>query len=142
MIMLTTSVENTFRGMALVRAAEAMMRALGGEEIILLFPAISLPSDPAAQLGLADPGVEQVQISPVVRRTLLFENDSTARRFEYLMPATAIAQQMERRSAASAQAFFDAALGILHDGVLFRIEKATTEYFAGTAYLYRVIAGD
>jgi len=141
-MMLTSSVENAFRGMALVRAAEAMMRALGGEEITLLFPAISLPNDPAAQLGLADPGVEQVQISPVVRRALLFDNESTARRFEYLMPAAVVLPLIEKRSAPSAQEFFDAALGILHQGVLLRIERITTEYFAGTAYLYRVIAGD
>jgi hypothetical protein len=135
--MLTSSVENAFRGMALVRAAEAMMRALGGEEITLLLPAISLPDDPAAQLGLADPGVVEVQISPVVRRTLLSDNQSSARRFEFLMPATAVASQIEAQNAASAPALFDAALGILHEGVLLRIQKVATEYFAGTAYLTR-----
>src|SRR6185369_8345124 len=58
------------RGMAVVRAAEAMIQALGGEEVTVLFPVVALPDDPAAQLGLADPGVQEVAISPVVVRNL------------------------------------------------------------------------
>jgi hypothetical protein len=35
---------------------------------------------------------------------------------------------------------FDGALGLLYDNDLFHIENVTTEFFAGTAYLYRVLA--
>jgi len=45
------------RGMAVVRAAEAMIQALGGEEVTVLFPVVALPDDSAAQLGLADPEI-------------------------------------------------------------------------------------
>src|SRR5436305_4931180 len=100
--MLSPSAENAFRGIALVRAADAMLRALGGEEITLLFPAIALPDDPAAQLGMADPGVEHVPIGPAVRRALLSESAGTARRFEFLFPATAVAQHMQACQAATA----------------------------------------
>jgi hypothetical protein len=138
--MLSRVVENAFRGMALARAADAMLRALGGQEITLLFPAIPLPDDPAAQLGLADPGVEEVKLAPVILRNLPFNGGETRRRIEFLMPAQAIAEKMEVRQAATAQAFFEAALGIVHESLLLRIEKISAEFFAGTAYLYRVTA--
>ena len=44
--------------MAVARAAEAMLRALGGAEISLVFPLLQMPNDPSAELGLMDPGVE------------------------------------------------------------------------------------
>lgn len=43
-------------GMALVRAADAMLRSLGGSEIRLLLPLFQIGADPGAQLGLTDPG--------------------------------------------------------------------------------------
>jgi hypothetical protein len=127
-------------GIALVRAADAMLRSLGGQEISLLIPQASLPSDAVAQIGLVDPGVEEVKLAPVVILNLLTSNSGPRRRVEFLVPASAITDQLSSRNVASAQAFFDEALGILHDGELFHIEGITTEYFASTAYLYRVVA--
>jgi hypothetical protein len=98
---------------ALIRAADAMLHALGGNEISLVFPLVSLPNDPSGQLGLADPGVQQVTFSPVVVRSL---------------------------TTASAEALFEGALGVTYDGDLFHIEDVITEYFGGTPYLYRVTA--
>ena len=57
-------------GAAVVRAADAMLRTLGGDQVILLFPLSQMPNDPSVQLGLVDPGVQQVPFSPVVVRTL------------------------------------------------------------------------
>ena len=37
-----------------------------GDEVILLFPLLVMPNDPSVQLGLVDPGVQQVPFSPVV----------------------------------------------------------------------------
>ena len=50
-------------GNALVRAAEAMLRALGGAEVTFLFPLLQLPEDSSAELGMVDPGVEEVRLS-------------------------------------------------------------------------------
>jgi len=127
-------------GIALVRAADAMLRSLGGEEISLLVPAAGMPSDAVAQIGLVDPGVEEVKLSPVVIRNLLTSNAGPRRRVELLVPASAVAAELSSRNVASAEAFFDEALGVMHDGDLFHIEGIATEYFAGTAYLYRVVA--
>ena len=57
-------------GAAMLRAAEAMLRTLGGDTVSLVFPLVAMPDDPAAQLGLVDPGTEEVKFSPVVVRSL------------------------------------------------------------------------
>ena len=46
-------------GAALVRAANAMLTALGGDQVSLLLPATATASDAAGQLGLVDPGVQE-----------------------------------------------------------------------------------
>jgi hypothetical protein len=126
-------------GIAVVRAADAMMRSLGGTEITLMFPAAGMPSDPAAEIGLVDPGVEEVRVSPVVTRNLATESSGPRRRVEFLVPASAVADELSSRNVASAQTWFDSALGVVYGGELFHIEGVGTEYFGGTAYLYRVV---
>ena len=125
---------------AVMRAADAMLQALGGDGVSMLFPLITMPNDPSAQLGLADPGVEEVIVSPVVVRTLATPATGPRRRLEFLFSGAAVAAELTSRNAASAEALFDTALGLLYDNDLFHIENVTTEYFAGAAYLYRVLA--
>ena len=69
--------------MALVRAADAMLRSLGGSEIKLLLPLFQIGGDAGAQLGLSDPGVEEVLLSPVVVRNLPTESTGPRRRLEF-----------------------------------------------------------
>ena len=125
---------------AVVRAADAMLNALGGDAVSILFPLVTMPNDPSAQLGLADPGVEEVILAPVVVRTLPTPATGPRRRLEFLFSGAAVADELTSRNVASAEVLFDSALGLLYDNDLFHIENVTTEYFAGTAYLYRVLA--
>lgn len=127
-------------GAAVLRAADAMLRVLGGDTVSLVFPAADMPDDPAAQLGLVDPGTEEVTFSPVVVRSLPTSNSGPRRRLEILLSGGAVADVVVERDAASASALFDSALGLMHGGGLLHIEGVTTEYMAGTAYLYRVVA--
>jgi hypothetical protein len=126
-------------GTAVMRAADAMLRALGGDEISLVLP---LPSsnDPNVQLGLEDPGMQQVAIFPVVVRSLAAPTSGPSRRLEFLLSASAVATAVEDVGAASADALFDSALGIQYQADLLHIASMVTEHFAGTAYLYRVVA--
>jgi len=125
---------------AVTRAADAMLQALGGDQVSMLFPLITMPNDSSAQLGLADPGVEEVIFSPVVVRSLVTPTTGPRRRLEFLFSGTAVAEELTSRNVASAEALFEGALGLLYENDLFHIENVTTEYFAGTAYLYRVLA--
>ena len=127
-------------GGAAARAADAMLRTLGGTEVILLFAAAGLPPDAVAELGLIDPGVEQASIAPVVVRELTTENNGPRPRIEVLAGRSAMAEQVSQRNVASADVLFDTALGIVYQGEMFHIEGFVVERFAGVAYLYRVLA--
>lgn len=140
MSMTETGIGTGISSGAVVRAADAMLQALGGDQVSMLFPLVTMPNDPSAQLGLADPGVEEVIFSPVVVRTLVTPTTGPRRRLEFLLSGAAVAAELTSRNVASAEAMFDGALGLLYDNELFHIENVTTEYFAGTAYLYRVLA--
>jgi hypothetical protein len=127
-------------GAALVRAANAMLTALGGDQVSLLLPATAMASDAAGQLGLVDPGVQNVIITPVVACNLPTGSSGPTRRIEFTLPASAIEMQLPTLGLASAENLFNAALGLMYDGDLFHIEVVVTENFAGTAYFYVVTA--
>ena len=126
-------------GMALVRAADAMLRSLGGSEIRLLLPLFQIGGDPGAQLGLTDPGIEEVNLSPVVVRNLATDSTGPRRRLEFLIPAAAVMAELSSRNVASAEVFFEGVMGVVYGSDLFHIESFSTEYFGGMAYLYRVV---
>jgi len=127
-------------GAALVRAASAMLTALGGDQVSLLLPATATASDAAGQLGLVDPGVQEIIVTPVVARNLPTGNLGPARRIEFTLPASAIDVQLPTLGLGKAEDLFDAALGLVYDGDLFHVEVVVTENFAGTAYFYVVTA--
>jgi hypothetical protein len=131
---------NGISGAAVVRAADSMLRALGGTEITVMFPSLILPDDPSAQLGLVDPGVEEVAFSPVVVRILDAANAGPRRRLEFLISGATVAEELSSRNVATAEALFANALGVIYQGDLLHIENVTTEYFADAAYLCRVLA--
>lgn len=121
-----------------MRAADALLRALGGDQIRLILPLPESGTD-NMQLGLTDPGVQQVMISPVVVRTLPAPATGPRVRLEFMISASAIANAVDAEGAESADALFDQALAIQFQADLFHVESISTEYFAGTAYLYRVV---
>jgi hypothetical protein len=127
-------------GVAVTRAADAMLWALGGDQVALILPLPTAPSDPASQLGLSDPGAQQVPISPVVVRNLPTSSSGPSLRLEILLSASAVANAVAEQALPSAEALFDSALGIQLENSLFHIENMTAEYFAGVAYMYRVVA--
>jgi hypothetical protein len=127
-------------GAALVRAANAMLMALGGDQVSLLLPGTATASDPAGQLGLVDPGVQDIIITPVVTNNVPTGSMGPSRRIEFTLPASAIEAQLPTLGMASAEDLFAAALGLQYDGDLFHIGAVATENFAGTAYFYVVTA--
>jgi hypothetical protein len=127
-------------GAAAIRAADAMLRTLGGTEVILLFAAGGLPVGGLTELGLVDPGVEQALIAPVIVRELTTETNGPRRRIEILAGQAATAEQVSQRNVASAEVLFETALGLVYDGEVFHIQGFVVERLAGAAYLYRVAA--
>lgn len=130
----------TIAGTAVMRAADAMLRALGGDRVQLVLPAATVPTDPNSQLGLSDPGVQQIVIYPVVVRRLPVPQTGPVSRIEFLLSASAVANAVDAEGLGSAEDLFNSILGIRYQSTLFHIEHVTTDYFAGTVYLYHVIA--
>jgi hypothetical protein len=128
-------------GAAILRAADAMLHALGGGETVsLLLPATATASDSAGLLGLVDPGVQTVVISPAVARTLPVGNLGPRRRIEFTLPGSVIADQLEDLGIGTAEELFNSVLGLMYGNDLFHIESVVPEHFAGTVCLYVVTA--
>jgi len=125
---------------AILRAADAMLRAVGGCQILLSFPLATLPNDPSAQLGLVDPGVQQVALSPVVVRTLMPAASAPEKRVQFLISGAAVAAVLPAQNVASGEELFAGALAIVFDNGNFHIVDVITEYCGETPYLYKVTA--
>jgi hypothetical protein len=117
-----------------------MLRALGGLQVSLVLPLTNMPDDASAQLGLVDPGIKEVPLSPVIVRNMQTESTGPRRRLEFLISASVIEAELSGQAMGSAQQLFNEALGILYGGEMFHIEGMATEDFSGIPYLYRVVA--
>jgi len=120
------------------RAAEAMIRALGGGAITLLFPVLTANEQQIPGLGLDSAATEQIEIAPVAMLTLAIDSSVAASRMEVIIPGSAVFSTMAERLAATPENLFDSALGIIHEGRLLRIERWSADHFAGVPYLFRV----
>jgi hypothetical protein len=127
-------------GAGLLRAADALLKALGNESVSLLLPATAMASDAGGQLGLVDPGMQEVVISPVIARELTTGNLGPRRRVEFTLPASTVTQQLPGLGMAAAENLFDGVLGIIYGSDVFHVETVVPESFAGTVCFYVVTA--
>ncbi len=126
-------------GIALARATESLLRALGGDDIRVLFPSPAAP-DSGAQLGLVAPAVNELTISPAAARSLSSDNHQGRLRIQFLFAASVMDAILQGQGVDSAETFFNAALGIVHQGRLLRVEKVEADFIGSLAYLYKVTA--
>ncbi len=117
-----------------------MLRAVGGGVVVLRFSGAVVANDAASnpRLGLAANASEDVTLSPVIVRAAT----ATEKVLEFSLPATVVDAQVELRQTGTAEALFQSALGFVHQGKLLRIEEVSADFHGGTAYLYRVTAGE
>jgi hypothetical protein len=127
-------------GAALVRAANALLKAMGGDTVSLVLPGSAMSSDAAGQLGLVDPGTMEVVISPAVARELTTGNLGPRRRVEFTLPASVIAGQLSSLGMGTAEDLFSVVLGLNYGNDLFHIETVVPESFGGTVCFYVVTA--
>jgi hypothetical protein len=121
---------------AATRAADALLRGVGGRAVTLRMPAPAGTGD-TEQLGLAVPEFQDIELAPVVFRSAQAAQGNALHR-ELLVSATAIAALAGSLGYGAAEAVFGAAFGVLADGVLFSIQSATVDVADGSAYLYRL----
>lgn len=117
-------------GAALARAAEAMLRALGGTEVKFRCPVAAAKDAQARQLGLEAPITDDIWISPVVMR-------ASGEEVELLIAPSSVEQYLRERGQSAGQ-FFDAVLAVIFGGREFRVIAFYAEQFGGAEYLYRI----
>jgi hypothetical protein len=129
------------------RAADVLLRALGGRTVTLRMPAPAIPADPTEQLGLATPAFQDIPLAPAVYRKARATITSSGIKSELLVSATAVQQIVGSLAYASASVLFANAAGILagpdsdaaDESPLLEIVSAGAEEAFGQPYVYRLI---
>ena len=117
-------------GMALVRPRRRCCARSGARRSGCCSPCLKSAADPGAQLGLTDPGIEEVMLSPVVVRNLATDNTVPRRRLEFLVPARQLMAELSSRNVASAEIFFEGVMGVVYGSDLFHIEVSAPNILA------------
>ena len=124
------------RAPAAARAAEAMLRTVGGGTVTVRVPLAITSSDANSQLGLSGTAVEDVALSPVVVRKYVDSGNKLHR--ELLIAAGTLTRAREIRDADAAELFFRTAASLLVEGKQMSVAGFSADQFAGAPYLYRV----
>ena len=120
------------------RAADSLLRSLGGFTVALQIPAVSAGGD-ASEIGITPQTYQQLPLSPALFRrvrTALIEGQ--AEKFELMVSASSVEAQVGALQLASADALFAQAAGVAVNGRLLLIEAVAAPEAFGQAYLYRL----
>lgn len=122
------------------RAAEAMLRTLGATQVTVrvALPPIDSTKD---QLGLECSGFEDVSLSPVVVRSTAIAANETMK-VEVLLSATAAIAAAEARGIDDVATWLLEAHGVLYRNKLLHIDSVIVDHFAGSEYLYHILASE
>jgi hypothetical protein len=126
----------------MTRAADVLLRGLGGAAILLRIPAPAVPADVTEQLGIATPAFQDLPLAPVVtRKARAVVAEGHAAKWELLVSASAVERLLGSLAYDSASVLFANACGVLTeiDGDLLEIISATPEPAVGQPYVYRLL---
>ena len=119
--------------------ADALLRASGGMVVSLLVAPLTTDSTDAGQVGVNSPNFQQLPLSPATfRKIRVAMQEDQLSRYELLISATAVQQQVSALQLASADALFDTAAGVEINGTQFVIESRSVSETLGQVYLYRL----
>ena len=132
----------TIAGRELVaqRAADAMLRSLGATSITVRVSQPGVDST-GSQLGLACGGFEDVPLSPVVVRSTAMAANETVR-VEVLVSANAAMAAATARGIEDVAPWLLEAHGVLYRNRLLHIDSVIVDHFAGSEYLYHILASE
>jgi hypothetical protein len=119
--------------------ADALLRTVSGTSARLRIAAATTGTT-MAELGLVSTSFVEVTVSPVVMRKLRpeWKNDN-APRWELLVSATGVQQQVIALDLASAQSLFSMTLAVMVAGQSYIIESISFNEAFGDVYLYRLL---
>lgn len=117
---------------AVRRAADVLLRGVGGRSVMLRLPAPASAGDITEQLGLAVPEFQDVELAPVV----LERGSGTTR--QLLVSPNAVNALVGSMGYSAASVLFADAFGVLVDGVLMEVESVTETELGGAPAIYRL----
>ena len=118
-------------GVNAVRLAETALRASGGFAAQLRMPGLAASGDDAEQLGLATPSFQDEPVGPAVWRKVGVDT-------ALLLGAGAVSALMGSAGFPSAKALFEAAAGVVVDGVFYTIVNSEPIVVGGEPCGYRL----
>lgn len=123
-----------------LRVADALLRSLGGGAVTIRLPGGSIDASDAAQIGLSSPSFQDLPLAPsIFRRARVVMNEGQPSKFEVLVSASAILQQVSQLNLDSADSLFGMALGMSVGTKFFLIEAVSSPEVFGQVYLYRIL---
>ncbi len=124
-----------------LRAADVLLRSLGGCQVFLRMPMSAAAGLDGEQLGLFLPAFQDLPLAPAVFRKarvpMAAQQDGT--KYELLLSASAVAGQVSATEIGSADVLFAMATGFTIAGRFFLIEATSFTEWMGSACLYRVL---
>ncbi len=121
------------------RAADTLLRATGGQALLLRVPTPAVAGDVTEQVGLATPGFEDLELAPAVfRKSRAHMTAGKAAEYELLVSATCV-EALAGGAGQSVEVLFAQAFGVVMGDSLLRIEAVTASVVGGSAYLYRLL---
>ena len=120
--------------------ADAMLRAARGSAATLVVSLTSGDVSDAGQIGLDAPQYQELTIQPaLMRRTRATMFADEASRYELILSASAVQEQVSTLQLASAEALFSMSNSVLFAGGRFEVEAWSYSAEAGGAAIYRLM---
>lgn len=123
----------------LVRAVNAMMRALGGATVQLRVPT-NATSGIDRELGLSPALLDEIELAPVVVRNLATKDGRA--QIEVLMSANGLDAVLAARGGGCARNLLKTVESVRHHGRLFQVTELSADSFAGLEYMFRIKASE
>jgi len=119
--------------------ADALLRSVSGTSAQLCVTGAN-PDTSMSELGLVSTAFVEVTVSPVVMRKLRPTwQEGSESKWELLVSATGVQQQVMALDLASAQALFAMTLAVTVAGQSYVIEGVASNEAFGQVYLYRLL---
>lgn len=119
--------------------ADALLRSVSGTSAMLRITGASQDTN-MSELGLVSTKFVEVTISPVVMRKLRPTwQEGNESKYELLVSATGVQQQVSALDLASAQSLFAMTLAVTVAGQCYTIEAVASSEAFGQVYLYRLL---
>jgi len=128
------------REMVAQRAAEAMLRSLGATRITVRVAQPTTESTPG-ELGMTCGGFEDISLFPVVVRSTAMASNETLK-VEVLVSATAALAAATARGIDDVATWLLEAHGVLYRNKLLHVDSVVVDHFAGSEYLYHILASE